>query len=57
VTLKAAVNGVNCTVRLDVFGVARGRGDATLGVISLNAVPPAALEQRLLAKLAARLAP
>jgi hypothetical protein len=49
-------NGVKTTIWLDVLGVARGRRDATLGVISLHTPPSAALESALLAKLASRLA-
>jgi hypothetical protein len=55
-TLTVAANGFKASVWLDVLGVARGRGDATLAVISLRTPPSAALEQSLLAKLAARLA-
>ena len=54
--LSVAANGVKATVWLDVLGVARGRGDATLGVISVRTPPSAALERSLLAKLASRLA-
>jgi hypothetical protein len=54
-TLSIAANGVKATVWLDVLGVARGRGDATLGVISVRTPPSAALEHSLLAKLASRL--
>jgi hypothetical protein len=54
-TLSVAANGVRATVWLDVLGVARGRGDATLGVISVRTPPSAALERSLLAKLASRL--
>jgi hypothetical protein len=55
-TLSVAANGVKATVWLDLLGVARGRGDATLAVISLRGAPSAAVEQSLLAKLASRLA-
>jgi hypothetical protein len=54
-TLSIAANGVKATVWLDVLAVARGRGDATLVVISLQTPPTAALERSLLAKLASRL--
>jgi hypothetical protein len=54
-TLLITANGVKATVWLDVLGVARGRADATLAVISIRTPPSAALERSLLAKLAARL--
>ena len=54
-TVSVAANGVKATVWLDVLGVARGRGDATLAVISLRRPPSAALERSLLSKLASRL--
>src|SRR5919198_2630656 len=54
-TLSVAANGVKATVWLDVLGVARGRGDATLVAMSVRRPPSAALEQSLLAKLASRL--
>jgi hypothetical protein len=54
-TLAVAANGVKATVWLDVLGVARGRGDATLVAMSVRTPPSAALEQSLLAKLASRL--
>lgn len=53
--LSVRANGAHVTVWLDVLGVAQGRGDATLGVISVRRAPSAALERSLLAKLAARL--
>jgi hypothetical protein len=55
-TLVVAANGVRVTVWLDVLGVARGRGDATLVAMSVRTPPSAALEQSLLARLASRLA-
>jgi hypothetical protein len=54
-TLSIAANGVKATVWLDVLGVSRGRGDATLVAMSVRRPPSAALEQSLLAKLASRL--
>jgi hypothetical protein len=54
-TLSVAANGVRVTVWLDVLGVARGRGDATLVAMSVRRPPSAALERSLLAKLASRL--
>ena len=54
-TLSVAANGVKATVWLDVLGVARGRGDATLVAMSVRRPPSAALEQSLLAQLASRL--
>jgi hypothetical protein len=54
-TLSVAANGVKATVWLDVLGVARGRGDATLVAMSVRTPPSAALEQSLLAKLDSRL--
>jgi hypothetical protein len=54
-TLSVAANGVKATVWLDVIGVARGRGDATLVAMSVRTPPSAALERSLLAKLASRL--
>jgi hypothetical protein len=54
-TLAVAANGVKATFWLDVLGVARGRGDATLVAMSVRTPPSAALEQSLLAKLASRL--
>jgi hypothetical protein len=55
-TIRAAANGTKVTVWLDLLAVARGRGDATLGVISVRKPPSAALERSLLAKLALHLA-
>jgi hypothetical protein len=54
---SVAVNatGVKMTIWLDMLAVARGRADATLGVISMRKAPSAALERSLLAKLASRL--
>jgi hypothetical protein len=54
-TLSVAANGVRATVWLDLLGVARGRGDATLVAMSVRTPPSAALERSLLAKLASRL--
>jgi hypothetical protein len=54
-TVALAANGVKAKVWLDVLAVARGRGDATLGMISVRTPPSAALERSLLAKLASRL--
>ncbi len=48
-------NGARATIWLDLLAVARGRGDATLGVLSVRKAPSAVLERSLLAKLAARL--
>lgn len=53
--VSVRANGAHVTVWLDVLGVAQGRGDATLGVISVRKAPSAALERSLLARLAARL--
>jgi hypothetical protein len=50
-----ASGGARTTIWLDVLGVARGRGDATLGVVSVRTPPSAALERTLLRKLASRL--
>jgi hypothetical protein len=55
-TLAVAANGVKATVWLDVLGVARGRGDATVVAMSVRTPPSGALERSLLAKLASRLA-
>jgi hypothetical protein len=54
-SVSVAAGGVRTTIWLDVLGVARGRGDATLAVISVRTRPSAALERALLGKLAARL--
>jgi hypothetical protein len=54
-TLSVAANGVRATIWLDVLAVARGRGDATLIMMSVRTPPSAALERSLLAKLASRL--
>ena len=55
-TVSVTASGIRSTIWLDLLGVARGRGDATLGVIAVGKPPSAALEQSLLAKLASRLA-
>ena len=55
-TVSVTASGIRSTIWLDLLGVARGRGDATLGVIAAGKPPSAALEQSLLAKLASRLA-
>ena len=49
-------SGVKPTIWLDLLGVARGRADATLVLVSLGRPPSEALERSLLAKLASRLA-
>jgi hypothetical protein len=54
-TMTVFASGAKVKVWLDLFGVARGRGDATLGVVSIRKAPPARLERSLLAKLASRL--
>jgi hypothetical protein len=54
-SVSVSANGANVKVWLDVLAVARGRGDATLGVLSVRRAPSAALERSLLAKLASRL--
>ena len=54
-TMTVAANGFKARVWLDLFGVARGRGDATLAVVSVRKAPPAGLERSLLARLASRL--
>jgi hypothetical protein len=54
-SIVVATNGAKATIWLDVLAVARGRADATLGVLSVNRAPSASLERSLLAKLAARL--
>ncbi len=54
-TISLVAQGVKTTVWLDLIGVAHGRGDATLEVTSVRKPPSAALERRLLAKLASRL--
>jgi hypothetical protein len=54
-TITVVVGGGRAKLWLDLFGVARGRGDVTLGVVSVRRPPAAALERSLLAKLAARL--
>jgi hypothetical protein len=55
-TVTVLANGVKAKVWLDVLGVARGRADATLALISVRTPPSTALESSLLAKLASRLA-
>lgn len=47
--------GVPVDVWFDIIGVARGRADATLAVISVRSAPPASLEHALTARLARRL--
>jgi hypothetical protein len=54
-TMAVSANGANVKVWLDVLAVAQGRGDATLGVISVHKAPSPALERSLLARLASRL--
>lgn len=54
-TVVVAANGRKVTMWLDILAVARGRADATLGVLSVGKAPSPALEASLLAKLAARL--
>ena len=54
-TVVVAANGVKVPIWLDLLAVAQGRGDATLGVLSVRKAPSAALERSLLAKLASRL--
>jgi len=50
-----SANGASVKTWFDIAAVARGRADATLGVISFRAAPSSALEHSLLAKLASRL--
>jgi hypothetical protein len=50
-------NGIAIRTWFDIMGVARGRADATLGLISFRSAPSTALEQSLLTKVARRLAP
>jgi hypothetical protein len=54
-SIAVAANGQKATIWLDVLAVAKGRADATLGVLSVNRAPSASLERALLAKLASRL--
>jgi hypothetical protein len=54
-SIAVSANGTTATVWLDMLAVAKGRGDATLGVLSVRKAPSAALERSLLAKLASRL--
>jgi hypothetical protein len=54
-TMTVARSGVKVRVWLDMFGVARGRADATLAVVSVRKAPSASFERSLLAKLASRL--
>ncbi len=51
-----SVNGVSAKLWFDIVGVARGRADATLAMISIRRAPSTRLETALLAKLARRLA-
>jgi hypothetical protein len=54
-TMVVSGNGVKATIWLDMLAVAQGRGDATLGVLTVRKAPSASLERSLLAKLASRL--
>jgi hypothetical protein len=54
-SIVVSANGTTATVWLDMLAVAKGRGDATLGILSVRKAPSAALERSLLAKLASRL--
>jgi hypothetical protein len=57
--IRATISASGAVVKtwFDIIGVARGRADATLAVISIRAAPSATLEQSLLSKLARRLTP
>lgn len=54
-SIVVSANGAAATIWLDMLAVTKGRGDATLGVLSVRNAPSAALERSLLAKLASRL--
>jgi hypothetical protein len=56
IVATTAVGGAPVKLWFDVIGVARGRADATLAVISISAPPASMFENALAAKLARRLA-